>query len=325
VKLLFCNVGWMESYRGLSEADQIQGGGSYVKDEGMGHEVCNFAAHRGKVFGYVQPPKAKLGEGHINIDRLGGNGGDVVDGITVVWTATRPEGGTVVVGWYRNAKVYRGYQRFSAIPKLHKQNELEGYRIEAASSDAVLLPIDSRTCSIPRQVKGGMGQSNIWFADSPDSVEIVKTVRSLVSGKRTSKPVAPRSRKTDPEHNAKVEKAAVSKVRKHYEKISYTVESVEKDNVGWDLEARYGKVLLRIEVKGLSGQVANAQLSPNEYDAFSQNSSDYRLAIVTDALSTPRLTICRFSAEANGWVVDGNEGVEISIETRKSATVQACI
>lgn len=326
MKIFFCNIGWMESYQGITASDQIVGGGSYVKEEGMGHEVCNFAEHRGVVYGYVQPPKAEgqPGEGQINIDRIGGQGLDSVKGVLVIWTATRPEGGTVVVGWYKEATVHRFYQRFKQTPALHKRNGLQGYRIEARKSDVTLLPIDQRTCTIPRKVKGGMGQSNVWFADAPESQSTVRKVCALVAGKKTRIAVA-RSRKTDPEHNAKVEKAAISAVRDYYEKNSYVVESVEKDNVGWDLEAVSGKVVLRVEVKGLSGSVANAQLSPNEYDAFAKNSSGYRLAIVTEALDSPRLIICRYSDERSNWVVDGNVNCVIDIETRQSATVQVRI
>jgi len=312
----------MEFYRGLSATDKIVGGGSYVKDEGMGHEVCNFADHRGVVYGYVQPPKAKgqPGEGQINIDRIGGKDSDSVEGVLVFWTATRPEGGTVVVGWYKNATVHRFYQRFKRMPALHKRNGLHGYRIEAKTSDAVLLSVDQRTCTIPRKVKGGMGQSNIWFADAAESQPTVKNVRALVAGKK-AKAAVKRSRKTDPDHNAKVEKAAIATVRDYYEKNFYIVESVEKDNVGWDLEAISGKVMLRIEVKGLSGSIANAQLSPNEYDAFAQNLNNYRLAIVTKALDSPRLLICRYSDEHSNWVVDGNEYLKIDIQTKLSAAV----
>lgn len=326
MKILFCNIGWMESYHGQSVRDQIIGGGSYVQKEGMGHEVCNFAEYRGAVYGYVRPPRAKAqpGEGQINIDRLGGEGLDSVSNVLVVWTATRPEGGTYVVGWYKNATVHRTYQNFITTPKLHEKNNLHGYRIVAQKSNVTLLPIDQRTCPIPRQVKGGMGQSNVWYADAVESREIVSKARSLVAGKRRSR-VSKRPRKTDPEHNSKVEKAAISVVRKYYRLNSYTVESVEKDNVGWDLEATFGKISLRIEVKGLSGPKAIAQLTPNEYDAFSKESSRYRLAIVTDALTSPRLTICRYSGEQGCWVIDGNEECEIDIETRKSAIVQARI
>ena len=43
---LFCNVGWMADYKGQNENDKIVGGGSYVKREGMGYEVCNFVPYK---------------------------------------------------------------------------------------------------------------------------------------------------------------------------------------------------------------------------------------------------------------------------------------
>lgn len=162
--VLFCNIGWMERYQGLSAGDTISGGGSYVIEQGRGHEICNFAVANDRVFGYVQPPGSQ-----INIERLHASPtAQVMEGVTVIWTATRPKpaGGTTIVGWYNNATVHKNYQRHKVIPELNRQNGLDGYWIDAAKSDVHLLPIDARTFDIPRQVQGGMGQSNIWFADS---------------------------------------------------------------------------------------------------------------------------------------------------------------
>lgn len=316
----------MEFYRGQTTDDQIVGGGAYVKEEGMGHEICNFAEHQGLVYGYVQPPKAEgqPGEGQINIDRLNGQGLDAIEGVLVVWTATRPRGGTVVVGWYKDATVHRFYQKFENAPVLHRENRLYGFRIKAQLSDVTLLPLDQRTVDIPRRVKGGMGQSNVWFAAAPESRHIVEKVIALVTGQRSNLRLK-YTKKTDPDHNANVEKSAITMTRKYYEGNSYIVESVEKDNVGWDLEASSGKLKLLIEVKGLSGSSAIAQLSPNEYIAFACQSAEYRLAIVTEALTSPRLTICRYSQEGGRWVVDGNTSCEIDIQTKESAIVHALI
>ena len=66
MKFVFFNIGWMERYKGLQDGDEIIGGGSYVKIEGCGHEVCNFAEVNGTLYGYVQPPGSQ-----IDIDRLG--------------------------------------------------------------------------------------------------------------------------------------------------------------------------------------------------------------------------------------------------------------
>ncbi|MFI3046491.1 HNH endonuclease [Pseudomonas coronafaciens] len=171
--VIFCNTGWMEYYNGI-DGDSIQRGGSYNNDS-IGHEVCNFTNARGKVYGYVQPT------GRINIGKLGAKKGDeYVDGVTVIWTAGPDSGGTAVVGWYKNATVYRELQRISKPTKTHKNNEIEIYRISASASDVRLLPSCEREFMIPRAVKGGIGQSNIWYADNQESAELVDKVLLLI-------------------------------------------------------------------------------------------------------------------------------------------------
>lgn len=171
--ILFCNIGWMQKYNGI-KGDSIERGGSYNKNE-TGHEVCNFSAVRGHVYGYVQPT------GQIKIEKLGAKKDDeIVSGVTVVWTAGPETGGTAVVGWYNNATVYRDYQELPTRTKLQKENGLNHYRVIASASDAILLPPEERTLLIPRAVKGGIGQSNVWYADSPESKKHVVRVLKLI-------------------------------------------------------------------------------------------------------------------------------------------------
>lgn len=319
--ILFCNVGWMERYQGLRAGDQISGGGAYVKKEGRGHEVCNFSPDNDTLYGYVQAPGAQ-----INLDRLGAkNGGDSIIGTTVVWTATRPGGGTTIVGWYKNATVFRDYQKFKKAPHAQSQNGIDGYRIKAPVGDATLLPVDARVFEIPRQVKGGMGQSNVWYADSPESAPLVKDVYALIEGGQFPRAGRPKhSRPQDQERKARVEKAAIRACCTHFETLGYDVVSVEKDNVGWDLVAKSGRSSLRIEVKGLSGAAFSVELTPNEYNAFTQQANDYRLAVVTNALESPSLSICRYSDEQVAWVVEGNDGRTLEIKVKQSASI-TCI
>ena len=315
----------MEFYQGLSPTDLIHGGGAYVRENGMGHEVCNFASHRGSVYGFVRPPSddTQPYSGQIKIQRIDDREkgeSSRISNVLVIWTATRPEGGTYVIGWYRDATVYRYAQSFKNPSKLQRQNSLKRYRIKTDVGNAVLLPVDQRTLQIPRQVKGGMGQANIWYAKSPDSSKIVSNVRALVGGRKTKKRQT-KSRRTDPEHNAKVEKSAIREVRKHFQALGYDVESVERDNIGWDLEATAGRIKLRIEVKGLSGLLPAGELTPNEFVAFSENAPAYRLAIVTNSLKAPNLIICRYSLEAQGWIVDGHPTASVGIKQKTSATI----
>lgn len=171
--ILFCNVGWMNHYNGIHD-DSIKRGGEY-NQHSTGHEVCNFSNTAGTLYGYVQPT------GQIKIERLGANKNDCfVSGVTVVWTAGPENGGTAVVGWYENATVYREAQTLSKPSALQKKNGIKSYRVKAPADQAVLLPVERRELMIPRAVKGGIGQSNVWFADKEESQEIVSRVRALI-------------------------------------------------------------------------------------------------------------------------------------------------
>jgi hypothetical protein len=310
----------MERYQGLRAGDQISGGGAYVKKEGRGHEVCNFSPDNGTLYGYVQAPGAQ-----VNLDRLGANSGDDSITATVVWTATRPGGGTTIVGWYKDATVFRDYQKFDKAPRTQSQNGIDGYRITAPAGGATLLPVDARVFEIPRQVKGGMGQSNVWYADSPESAPLVEDVRALIEGGQSPRTGRPKhGRPQDQERKAKVEKAAIRACCTYFENLGYDVVSVEKDNVGWDLVAKSGRSSLRIEVKGLSGSVFSVELTPNEFNAFTQQANDYRLAVVTNALESPSLSVCRYSDEQAAWVVENNDGRALEIKVKQSASI-TCI
>lgn len=170
--IIFCNVGWMNRYNGI-DGDSIERGGKF-NQHSIGHEVCNFSNNAGILYGYVQPA------GRIKVEKLGaGKNDDFASGVTVVWTAGPESGGTVVVGWYKDATVYREAQTIAKQSAIQKKNGVNTYRITAPADKAVLLPVEQRELIIPRAVKGGIGQSNVWFADKEESQEIVNRVIAL--------------------------------------------------------------------------------------------------------------------------------------------------
>lgn len=309
----------MERYEGIgASGDQIRGGGKYVIENKFGHEVFNFSEFEGEMYGFVQ-----VNGKQIDIGRLGASPrDDSITGVTVIWTATRPTGGTAVIGWYRDATVYRNLQQFTAPSLMATRNRLDGYWIKASASQATLLTVTERALEIPRQTRGGMGQSNVWYADSPESEELVSKVEMLVDG--IAPPIEVRQSLqsvADQERKARVEQAAIRQTCDYFKNLGYEVVSVEKDNVGWDLEATSGRTKLRVEVKGLSGSVFSVQLTPNEYTAFARKDHDYRLAVVTNALDHPALSICRFSDEQGVWMVEGQPSGRIEIQARQSASI----
>ena len=95
--------------------------------------------------------------------------------------------------------------------------------------------------------------------------------------------------------------------------IGYIVDSVEKDNVGWDLEAILDNRLLRLEAKGLSQKKLLIELTPNEYDKMQKHRDSYRVCVVTDALGRdPVLWIFAFSPESQAWEDDEENHLAIT-------------
>ena len=190
---LFCNVGWMSRYEGLQgKPDEIVGGGKWVDEHESGGEVCNFVScPDGYVYGHVETSKGTV-ERRIRIELLGADPGDnYVNGVTVVWTATDPDsGGRRIVGWYRNARVFRNRQHFNSAPsRQHERDELRAFHIRARSRDKVLVPLEQRNDDNFRLGSGSgwMGHAQWWFphchiANNREVRTFVRRVGSMVAG-----------------------------------------------------------------------------------------------------------------------------------------------
>jgi Domain of unknown function (DUF3883) len=133
------------------------------------------------------------------------------------------------------------------------------------------------------------------------------------------------------ERKAQVEQASIEAVKEHYK--NFTVATVEKDNVGWDLEvtpADGGEVIC-LEIKGLFGSELKVGMTPNEYRAFAKHrdgkNPHYRLCVVTNALSDqPLLRVFRYESSAGAWcdeVLD--ELCALVVEPRQSALISLTV
>lgn len=308
-KLLFCNIGWMEHYQGITTYDHIVGGGKNVALKGLGGEVCNFLPLRGQCFGFVQPRGAQANEEiAIHIGKLEANKDDAyVDNIDVVVTALKPGGGTYIVGWYKNARVFREKQALIKPSKIHSANKVKSFRFQASCENVTLLPVDLRTVRVPRG-KDGMGTANIWYPDVNKNKTLIDRIRKLIKSGSDDEIPKKATHKAqiipDLERKALVEKIAISEVVRFFQSKphNYNVDSKEKDNLGWDLEATKGDSRLLIEVKGRSINSIHAELTPNEYAAFKKNKTDYRLCIVTNCLSKPRLYVFQYNFSSENWI-----------------------
>jgi hypothetical protein len=307
IPMIFLRVAWMTRYQGIGSGDTPVGGGAYIAEHGFGHEIFNFQQFQGAMYGYGQPPgrKDKWSDAKINLTRLGADAEDKsVSGVLAVWMATWPMGGGFIVGWYKNATLFRDWQSPPAgSARTHAGTDC-GYYVTAKSEDVVLLAPDERNFPVPQQEKGGFGQSNIWYADDPEQHrQFRENVLRYVDSRQLPHTAGdlPPPHQPDPLLRQKVEKIAVETTTKHFTRLGYTVDSVEQDNIGWDLNAVSGKRELKLEVKGLSGEQIVVELTPNEYKAMKTHTASYRICVVTNALAEPSLAVFGYTPDSGKW------------------------
>ncbi len=124
---------------------------------------------------------------------------------------------------------------------------------------------------------------------------------------RDNKNKKPLQRQVDVFKKQQVEISAIETTIKYFEGLDYIVVSKEKDNVGWDLEATNINEKLLLEVKGLSGNISSIELTPNEYKNSKEKKTHYKLCIVTNALTKPKLEIFSFNPDLDIWTNNLNE------------------
>lgn len=187
MRVLFCNIAWMNFYKGIYPGiDEPVNGGSYVKKNRDANEKYNFlpveidfedVSSDRYCLGFVET-KAVFGRGKSNelhIEKIEGCGAckkePVVEDVLVIYCAAKPyQNFTSVVGWYKHAAVYRNYE---CIEISFEDGSVEPlyYNAMAKAEDCVLLPKSERRISewnVPRRQRGasyGFGQANVWFAD----------------------------------------------------------------------------------------------------------------------------------------------------------------
>ncbi|MBB6575391.1 protein NO VEIN domain-containing protein [Xanthomonas arboricola] len=319
--VLVCNIGWMARYQGLErQPDSIVGGGKWVDENHHGHECCNFLTMpSGSVFGHFETIKGKV-DRKVSIGKLGASDdADSIEHIDVIWVSTEPNGGgRRVIGYYLDAVVYRGRQLHKKPPTCqHKLDKVDSYMVSANTRNVRCLPIEERTLVLGRP-PGWIGQANWWFPEHSEHADVpafMTQVRALLARHcflgTSRKGSCGANRTSDPERNAQVEAAAVAVVKEFY--AAHPIRSVEKDNVGWDLNVFQKSDLdaqkapfRRVEVKGLSGPDITVGVTPNEYRYIRLHMDgslpSYRIAVVTSALSAANLHLLSYDFGQKQWI-----------------------
>jgi hypothetical protein len=266
----------MTFYAGSQPGDEKPIGGGSYNEHHLGHERFNFADIDGRLYGYFQPG---AGAHSLNLHRVQPSAKQFADNVLVVFVA-----GQMVVGWYRDARVYPAPCSLPA--ELAARRDCCPYYCDAPTDHCVLLPTAARKLEIPRGA-GGMGQSNVTYsldaAGKPKNAEWIRQVLDFIanySGPNLltesleeaeveleqavqSTLAASRGQKfiSDAEARKVIEDYAVAIATKHFEGLHYQVIPRGKP---FDLECSKGAERIFVEVKGSQTPCQEVSLTPNE-------------------------------------------------------------
>ena len=191
MRILFCKIAHMKYYKGICNNYKPYNGGDYVKKTGKANEQYNFAPvsvddNKRKVclgfFVFLSTNRTSINQLHI--EKINGcealKKTDKIDDVLVVWCATADTNECVVVGWYKNATVYRNYCEYLFKGETDEEDYIHLCNIIADYKDCVLLPADStrRRWSIPNSRKStyGFGQSLVWYAKEKEAESYLKSL-----------------------------------------------------------------------------------------------------------------------------------------------------
>lgn len=181
--IIFARVASMKYYKGITKEDKPYGGGSYVSDTGMAHECYNFKPELDEkdgneyCLGFAMLNGVLGMDAELHLEKMNGcekmQNEESIEGVTVVFCASSPNSKTMrVVGFYKNATVYRKAQVLN-FQTVENDGIYEQYfNFIAKKEDCVLLPYTERHSNskwyVPLKgrmgAKFGFGRSNIWFA-----------------------------------------------------------------------------------------------------------------------------------------------------------------
>lgn len=191
MKILFCKISAMKYYKGAGEKDIPINGGSYVDENGFGHEQYNYAPVESDedgmyCLGFVETKTTSNSKRNdLHVEKIAGcellKKEDFAENVLVVWCATTLYKETSIMGWYNNATVYRTYQGCE-----FANGEIRDYNVIAKKEDCVLLPEGVRRKHIgdvPTAKKRtyGFGQSMIWYATEEKAKDYIQAIAELIN------------------------------------------------------------------------------------------------------------------------------------------------
>ncbi len=194
MRILFCKIPWMKYYQGMA-AESENSVYPPVNENQKRFEAINFLPIRvmdesGKteselLLGYYEAEILPDGSwGETEIQKVSGcshfSEEALLDNVLVIWCSEKPGTDLCVIGWYKNATVFRNYQ---SVPINMEDGSVQDklYNIIASADDVLLIPESERSNPIWAAPKSegdqdgsfGFNGSNVWYADEKEARRFV--------------------------------------------------------------------------------------------------------------------------------------------------------
>lgn len=300
-RMLIANIGWSAFYCG----DGVEGDHEFLKRQGWGAERFNFLpGPGGRFYGYVRPVSGFAPKPPEPNDWL------------IVFISKKPgDAGLRIVGWYEGASFKPDY---APRPEYGRPG---GFRhtpdggtfphlIEAKKT--VLVPESERLDKIDTKK---MRRASIYYLrggpkQSADRDRLARAIVRQLDTLREERRRRPRLRDSlgraitiDADRRREVEERSMEAAEQYFEARGYDVVDVSRRRgLGYDLYAsrpkgdkRRGPPELLIEVKGTQGPQPGFLMTHGERSVMEDpiNVDVWRLVMVTDALSSPKIKALR--------------------------------
>lgn len=187
--IFFAHITWMKRYDGIEPFKK--NGMSWIKEHNDAGEKFNFRECHGYNYGFVQCKNSKINLETIaktygcKIESLEGN--KYIQNMLVVFFATEENGGSKIVGFYKNATVFEK-------PQINEILNSQ-YYFRCNSKNAFLIPEGERNFIIPKSENGVnyYGQDLRWYAEKqtqlPFLIKVVNYIKKIQTDEIIQEPV----------------------------------------------------------------------------------------------------------------------------------------
>lgn len=179
-KILICKIPWMQEYNGITNGDLpfIFEKDNYIEKSPYTGDIYNFQEFNGKCYGYIN------GYGNRHIEsyfRKYLQDKTVVNGFKIVWCAFDSNKDLKIVGWYKDAAVYRNHRYL--VDFFPQDSDDNGYDSIVSAENAFLIPMGNRTFKLNEYLSDTeleYIEENILFYDGNLESETIDKINNYI-------------------------------------------------------------------------------------------------------------------------------------------------